>query len=82
MEAKTVSRHDIEKIMKEVHSYKRTTDKEIKILNLRIIKLQKMIEKNIIPEDNPTSDEIKAIKDFESKKKKDNIDFVSLDSLR
>lgn len=81
METKTTSRHEIKKIMREIHVYKRTTEKEIKLLRAQIIKLQKMIEKSVIAEDNPDAYEIKAIKDFESKKKKEDIEFVPLDSL-
>ncbi|MGI0073026.1 MAG: hypothetical protein ACREA3_04370 [Nitrosotalea sp.] len=81
METRTVSPQEIKKIMKEIHVYKRTTEKEIKLLNMKIAKLQKMIEKSVIPEDNPDAYEIKAIKDFESKKKKEDINFVPLDSL-
>lgn len=82
METRSVSHHEIQKIMKEIHSYKRTTEKEIRLLNMKIVRLQKMIEKNMISEDNPDEYEIKAIKDFESKKKKEDIEFVSLNSLR
>ncbi|MFZ1076446.1 MAG: hypothetical protein WAN47_03325, partial [Nitrosotalea sp.] len=78
---KTVSHQEIKKIMKEIHIYKRTTEKEIRLLNMKIAKLQKMIEKSFIPEDNPDAYEIKAIKDFESKKKKEDIKFVPLDPL-
>ncbi len=39
-----------------------------------------MIEKRVIPEDNPDAYEIKAIKNFESKKKKDGMEFVPMDS--
>ncbi|MEX0764311.1 MAG: hypothetical protein WDZ43_04175 [Nitrosopumilaceae archaeon] len=81
METRTVSHHEIQKIMKEVKIYKRTTDKEIKLLRVQIVKLHKMIEKSVIPEDNPDAYEIKAIKNFESKKKKGDLGFVSLDSL-
>jgi len=80
MEIKTVSRHEIKKIIKEVKSYKQTTDKEIKLLRVQIVKLHKMIEKNEISEDNPDTYEIKAIKNFESKKKKGGMKFVPLDS--
>jgi hypothetical protein len=48
---------------------------------MKIAKLQKMIEKSLIPEDNPDAYEIKAIKDFESKKKKEDTEFVPLNSL-
>lgn len=40
-----------------------------------------MIEKSVIPEDNPDAYEIKAVEDFESKKKKEDIEFVPLGSL-
>lgn len=82
METKTVSNQEIQKIIKEVHLYKRTTDREIKLLHTQIIKLHKMIEKSIIPEDNPDAYEIKAIKNFESKKKKGGMKFVPMDSSR
>ena len=36
----------------------------------------------MITEDNPDAYEIKAIKNFESKKKKGGMEFVPLDSLR
>ena len=81
METRTASHHEIKKIIKEVKIYKRTTDKEIKLLHRQIVKLHKMIEKSMIPEDNPDAYEIKAIKNFESKKKKGDMRFVSLDSL-
>lgn len=81
MATRTVSNQEIQKIIKEIHRYKRTTDKEIKLLHMQIIKLQKMIEKTVVPEDNPDAYEIKAIKNFESKKKKGGMEFVSLDSL-
>jgi hypothetical protein len=79
METKSTS-HEIQKIKKEVKTYKRATDKEIKLLRVQIGKLHKLIEKSVIPEDNPDAYEIKAIKNFESKKKNET-DFVSLDSL-
>lgn len=82
MEVRTVSDHDIKKIIKEVKSYKQTTDKEIKLLHVQIVKLHKMIEKSMIPEDNPDAYEIKAMRNFESKKKKGGMKFVSLDSSR
>lgn len=82
MATRTVSSQEIQKIINEIHRYKRTTDKEIKILHVQIVKLQKMIEKSIILEDNPDAYEIKAIKNFESKKKKGGMEFVPLDSLR
>lgn len=43
--------------------------------------LQKMMEKNIILEDNPDAYETREIKNFESKKKKGGIEFMSLDLL-
>ena len=81
METRTISHHEIKKIIKEVKIYKRTTDKEIKLLRAQITRLYKMIEKSGIPEDSPNAYEIKAIKNFESKKKKGDMRFVSLDSL-
>lgn len=81
METRTISNQEIQKIKKEIHHYKRTTDKEIKLLHMQIIKLQKMIEKRVIPEDNPDAYEIKAMKDFESKKKKNDMKFVPFSSL-
>jgi len=81
MATRIVSNQKIQKIIKEIHHYKRTTDREIKLLHIQIVKLQKMIEKSVIPEDNPDAYEIKAIKNFESKKKKGSMEFVSLDSL-
>ena len=56
-------------------------DKEIKLLNGKIAKLHKMIEKSVIPKDNPDVYELKAIKNFESKRKKGDTRFVPLDSL-
>jgi hypothetical protein len=38
-----------------------------------------MLERSVIPEDNPDNYEIEAITDFESKKKKSANQFVSLD---
>jgi hypothetical protein len=81
MATRTVSSQEIQKIIKEIHRYKRTTDKEIKLLRMQIIKLHKMIEKSLIQEDDPDAYEIKAIKNFESKKKKGDMEFVPLDSL-
>jgi hypothetical protein len=81
METKTTSSQEIRRIMREIHVYKRTTEREIRLLKMKIAKLQKMIEKSVIPEDNPDAYEIKAIRDFESKKKKEGIEFVPLDSL-
>ena len=81
METRTVSHNEIKNIIKEVKIYKRATDKEIKLLRVQIIRLHKMIEKSVIPEDNPDTYEIKTIKNFESKKKKSDMRFVSLDSL-
>ncbi|TBR21262.1 MAG: hypothetical protein EPO63_08865 [Candidatus Nitrosotenuis sp.] len=78
MEARTTSRHEISKILRDVKKYKRSTDREIKLLNMKIAKLQKMIEKNRIQEDNPDEYEIKAIRNFETKKKE--VVFVPLDS--
>ncbi|WP_179369449.1 hypothetical protein [Candidatus Nitrosotenuis sp. DW1] len=63
------SRQEINKIMRDVKKYKQTTDREIKLLNMKIVKLQKMIEKNMMREDSPDEYEIKAIKNFESKRK-------------
>ena len=40
-----------------------------------------MIEKRVIPEDNPDTYEIKAVKDFEAKKKKNDMKFVPFNSL-
>lgn len=81
MATRSVSNGEFNKIRKEIHNYKRTTDKEIKRLNEKIARLQKAIEKNSIQEDSPDKYEIKAIKDFESKRKKGQTKFVSLDSL-
>jgi len=72
------SRQEINKIMRDVKKYKQTTDREIKMLNMKIVKLQKMIEKNMIREDSPDEYEIKAIKNFESKKK---AEYLPLNSL-
>lgn len=77
MEIRMTQRQEINKILKDVKKYKQTTDREIKLLNMKIVKLQKMIEK-IVPEDKPDEYEIKAIKNFESKKK---AEFLPLDSL-
>jgi len=82
MEVRTVSPHEIKKIIKEVKSYKQTTDKEIKLLRGQIIKLHKMIENSVIPEDSPDVYETKAIKNFESKKKKGDMKFVPLNSSK
>ena len=40
-----------------------------------------MIGKSVIPKDNPDVYEFKAIKNFESKRKKGDTKFVPLDSL-
>ncbi|QLH08946.1 hypothetical protein DSQ19_05125 [Candidatus Nitrosotenuis sp. DW1] len=69
METRMTSRQEINKIMRDVKKYKQTTDREIKLLNMKIVKLQKMIEKNMMREDSPDEYEIKAIKNFESKRK-------------
>ena len=79
MAAKAESGQEIKKIKREFKRYKQDTDKEIKLLNKKIAKLQKMVEKNIIQEDSPDTYETKAIKDFEAKK--DKLEFVPLDSL-
>lgn len=71
-------RQEINKILKDVKKYKQTTDLEIKLLNMKITKLQKTIEKNMIREDSPDEYEIKVIKNFESKKK---AEYLQLDSL-
>ena len=73
---------DIKKIMKQFQLYRRDTNKEIRLLNAKVSKLQKMIEKNIIQEDIPDEYEIKAIKDFESTRSKSKLVFVPLDSLK
>lgn len=79
MKTRLTPRQEINKIMKDVKRYKQTTDLKIKLLNIKIIKLQKMIEKNrILEEGSPDEYEIKAIKNFESKKK---VEYLSLDSL-
>ena len=75
------SRREIKKIMRQFQLYKQVTDKEIRLLNMKIAKLQKMIEKSMIHEDNPDEYEVKAIKDFEVKKIKGKLEFVPLDSL-
>lgn len=80
MQTRAVSSHEIQKVLKEFHSYKRTTEKEIRLLNVKIAKLQKMVEKSMIQEDSPDRYEVEAIKDFESKKKSSK--FVPLGSLR
>ncbi|MEX0656104.1 MAG: hypothetical protein WD154_00960 [Nitrosopumilaceae archaeon] len=79
MASKMESNQEIKKIKAEFQRYRQDTDKEIKILNKKITKLQKMVEKNIIQEDSPDEYEVKAIKDFEANKSK--IQFVPLDSL-
>jgi len=68
METRTTPRQEINKILKDVKKYKQTTNREIKLLNMKIAKLQKIIEKNMIQEDSPDEYEIKAIRNFESKK--------------
>ena len=72
---------DIKKIIKQFQLYRRDTDKEIRLLNVKISKLQKMIEKSIIQEDTPDEYEVKAIKNFESKRTKNKMVFVPFDSL-
>lgn len=81
MAVKPTSDQDLKKIIKRVDMYKQTTDKEIRLLKLRIAKLQKAVEKNMILEDEPDAYEIKAVKDFESKRKKNGMRFVPLDAL-
>lgn len=79
MQVRQASHHEIQKIIKEFHRYKISTEKEIRLLNTKIARLQKMLERSVIPEDNPDNYEIKAIKDFESTKKKATSQFVPLD---
>ena len=79
MATRMESRQEIKKIIREFQHYRKITDKEIKLLNRKIVKLQKMVEKNMIQEDNPDEYEVKAIKDFEATKNK--LEFVPLDSL-
>jgi len=80
METRTVSHHEIEKLLKEFKVYKRTTDKEIRALHLQITRVQKIVERSVIKEDMPDEYEIKAIKNFEAKKSK-KLDYVPLESL-
>jgi hypothetical protein len=77
METRMTPRQVINKILRDAKKYKET-NQEIKLLNMKISKLQKMIEKNMISEDSPDEYEIKAIKNFESKKK---VEYLPLDSL-
>ncbi len=81
METRTVSHHEIERLLKEFRVYKRTTDKEIRALHLQLTKVQKILEKLVIKEDIPDEYEIKAIKNFEVKKSKEKFDYVPLESL-
>lgn len=80
MATRMESYRDIKKIMKQFQLYRQDTDKEIKILNMKIAKLQKMIEKSMIQEVSPDEYEIKAIRNFNVKKNKNKIVFVPLDS--
>ena len=80
MQARSISNHEIQRVMKELRSYKRTTEKEIKLLNAKIARLQKIVEKSAIQEDAPDRYEVEAIKDFESNKKAGK--YVPLNSLR
>lgn len=80
MQTREASSNEIQKVKKEFRSYKRATAKEIRLLNVKLARLQKLIEKSVIPEDAPDKYEVEAIKDFESKKKASK--YVSLDSLR
>jgi hypothetical protein len=80
MQTRQVSSHEIQKITKEFRSYKRSTEREIRLLNTKIVRLQKMLEKSMIVEESPDDYEIKAIKDFESARKRTDSQFVSLDS--
>jgi len=68
MAIRTESYKDIKNIMKQFQLYRRYTKKEIRLLNAKISKLQKIIEENIIQDDNPDEYESKAIKNFESKR--------------
>jgi len=78
---RTISHQDLQKIIKEVYLYKRNTDKEIRLLKARIAKLQRAIEKGAIPEDKPDAYEVRAVKDFESKRKRQGERSVPLRSL-
>lgn len=80
MQTRQVSHNEIQKIAKEFRIYKRSTEREIRLLNTKIIKLQKLLEQSVIPEDIADNYEVKAIKDFESMKKKSTGQFVPLDS--
>lgn len=79
MQTRQVSHHEIQKIAKEFRTYKRSTEREIRLLNARILRLQKILEKSVIAEDNPDDYEVRAIRDFESSKKKSSSRFVPLD---
>lgn len=68
MAIRTQPYKDIKKIMKQFQLYRSYTKKEIRLLNAKISKLQKIIEENIIQDDNPDEYESKAIKNFESKR--------------
>lgn len=78
---RTLSHHEIERLLKEFRVYKRTTDKEIRALHLQITRVQKILEKSVIKEDIPDKYEIKAIKNFEAKKSKEKFVYVPLESL-
>lgn len=81
MATRSISHQDLHKIIKEFSIYKKNTDKQIRLLKSKIVKLQKTIESNMILEDKPDSYEDKAIKSFEAKKKKTNVKFVPLNAL-
>ncbi|MHB8545774.1 MAG: hypothetical protein ACYDAJ_03310 [Nitrosotalea sp.] len=48
---------------------------------MQITRVQKILEKSVIKEDIPDEYEIKAIKNFETKKSKEKFDYVPLESL-
>ncbi len=62
MQTRQVSHYEIQKITKEFRNYERSTEREIRLLNTKIVRLQKILEKSVIPEDNPDNYEIEAIK--------------------
>lgn len=80
MTTRSISHQDLHKTIKEFSTYRKNTDKQIRLVKSKIAKLQKTIKSNTILEDKPDSYEDK-VKSFESKKKKANMKFVPLNAL-
>lgn len=81
MAIRSILHQDLHKTIKEFSTYRKNTDKQIRLVKSKIAKLQKIIKSNMILEDKLDSYEDKAVKSFESKKKKANMKFVPLNAL-